>query len=265
MTGVATSEAAARLRLRVAGLVQGVGFRPYVHRLATELGLTGHVGNDTRGVFIEVEGTNEATEEFVRRLVTEAPGPSRIDEVLTRPMAPSGATGFTIVESRGHGTARTFVSPDIATCGDCLAELFDPADRRARYPFTNCTNCGPRFTITLSLPYDRPNTTMRGFALCEACASEYHDPADRRFHAQPIACADCGPRLWLEHSGRVGSGRGLGRGHRRRPGGARAGGDRRDQGSRRVPPGLRRTLRRRRAAAPGPEAPLREAVRRHGP
>ena len=199
MTGVATSEAAARLRLRVAGLVQGVGFRPYVHRLATELGLTGHVGNDTRGVFIEVEGTKEAAEEFVRRLVTEAPGPARIDEVLTRPMAPTGATGFTIVESRGHGTVRTFVSPDIATCGDCLAELFDPADRRARYPFTNCTNCGPRFTITLSLPYDRPNTTMRGFALCEACASEYHDPADRRFHAQPIACADCGPRLWLEH------------------------------------------------------------------
>jgi hydrogenase maturation protein HypF len=201
MSSVATSEAAARLRLRVSGLVQGVGFRPYVHRLATELGLTGHVGNDTRGVFIEVEGTREAEEEFVSRLVTEAPGPARIDEVLTRQIRPTGATGFTIVESRGHGTARTFVSPDIATCADCLAELFDPANRRARYPFTNCTNCGPRFTITLSLPYDRPNTTMHGFALCEACASEYHDPADRRFHAQPIACADCGPRLWLEHPG----------------------------------------------------------------
>jgi hydrogenase maturation protein HypF len=197
MTRVATSEPA-RLRLRVAGLVQGVGFRPYVHRLATGLGLTGHVGNDTRGVFVEVEGRKETTEEFVRRLATEAPGPARIDEVISRAMTPSGSTGFTIVESRNHGTVRTFVSPDIATCGDCLAELFDPADRRARYPFTNCTNCGPRFTITLSLPYDRPNTTMRGFALCESCASEYHDPADRRFHAQPIACADCGPRLWLE-------------------------------------------------------------------
>ncbi len=198
MSVVATSETA-RLRLRVAGLVQGVGFRPHVHRLATELGLTGHVGNDTRGVFIEVEGTMEAAEKFVSRLVTEAPGPARVDEVLTSRMAPSGATGFAIVESRAHGTARTFVSPDIATCGDCLAELFDPTNRRARYPFTNCTNCGPRFTITLSLPYDRPNTTMRGFALCGACASEYHDPANRRFHAQPIACADCGPRLWLEH------------------------------------------------------------------
>ena len=198
MSHVATSEAA-RLRLRVGGLVQGVGFRPYVHRLATELGLTGHVGNDTRGVFVEVEGERHTTEEFVRRLVTEAPGPARIDEVLTRAMAPSGSTGFTIVESRRHGTVQTFVSPDIATCEDCLAELFDPTDRRARYPFTNCTNCGPRFTITLSLPYDRPNTTMCGFALCEACASEYDDPADRRFHAQPIACADCGPRLWLEY------------------------------------------------------------------
>ncbi len=200
MSGVATSEATVRRRLRVVGLVQGVGFRPYVHRLATELELTGHVGNDTRGVFIEVEGPKEAAETFMSRLVADAPGPARIDDVVAQPMAPSGGTGFAIVESRGQGTVRTFVSPDIATCGDCLAELFDPADRRARYPFTNCTNCGPRFTITLSLPYDRPKTTMRGFALCPACAAEYHDPADRRFHAQPIACADCGPRLWLEDS-----------------------------------------------------------------
>ena len=200
MIGAATSEATVRLRLRVVGLVQGVGFRPYVHRLATELELTGHVGNDTRGVFIEVEGPKETAEKFMSRLVADAPGPARIDDVVARPMAPSGGTSFAIVESRGQGPVRTFVSPDIATCADCLAELFDPADRRARYPFTNCTNCGPRFTITLSLPYDRPNTTMRGFALCPACAAEYHDPADRRFHAQPIACADCGPRLWLEDS-----------------------------------------------------------------
>jgi hydrogenase maturation protein HypF len=199
MSGVATA-AAVRLRLRVAGLVQGVGFRPYVHRLASELELVGHVGNDTRGVFIEVEGTKEATEQFVSRLVTDAPGPARIDDVRARPVPPIGGMEFAIVESRDLGTARTFVSPDIATCGDCLAELFDPANRRARYPFTNCTNCGPRFTITLRLPYDRPNTTMRGFALCEACVSEYHEPADRRFHAQPIACPDCGPRLWLEHA-----------------------------------------------------------------
>ncbi len=198
MSGVATV-AAVRLRVRVAGLVQGVGFRPHVHRLATQLQLTGHVGNDTRGVFIEVEGTEEATEQFVSRLVTDAPGPARIDEVRARPVAPQGGMGFAIVESHDLGMVQTFVSPDIATCDACLVELFDPANRRARYPFTNCTDCGPRFTITLSLPYDRPNTTMRGFALCEACASEYHDPADRRFHAQPIACPDCGPRLWLEH------------------------------------------------------------------
>jgi hydrogenase maturation protein HypF len=202
MSGVATSEPAVRvrLRLRVSGLVQGVGFRPYVHRLATGLALNGHVGNDTQGVFIEVEGTTNATEEFVNRLVVDAPGAARIEDVFARPMTPTGLMGFTIVESEDCGRVRTFVSPDIATCGDCLAELFDPTDRRARYPFTNCTNCGPRFTITLSLPYDRPATTMRGFALCDACATEYHDPTDRRFHAQPIACADCGPRLWLEHA-----------------------------------------------------------------
>jgi hydrogenase maturation protein HypF len=200
MSGAATSDAAVRLRLSVSGLVQGVGFRPYVHRLATGLALNGHVGNDTRGVFIEVEGTTKATEEFVNRLVLDAPGAARIEDVFARPMTPNGVTGFTIVESEDRGRVRTFVSPDIATCDDCLAELFDPSDRRARYPFTNCTNCGPRFTITLSLPYDRAATTMRGFALCDPCASEYHDPADRRFHAQPIACADCGPRVWLEHA-----------------------------------------------------------------
>ncbi len=200
MSGMATSQAAVRLRLRVAGLVQGVGFRPHVHRLATELELTGHVGNDTRGVFVEIEGPEGAAQEFMSRLVTDAPGPARIDDVFAQPMAPSGGAGFSIVESRGQGTVRTFVSPDLATCDDCLTELFDPSNRRARYPFTNCTNCGPRFTITLNLPYDRPNTTMRGFALCDACAAEYHNPTDRRFHAQPIACATCGPRLWLEDS-----------------------------------------------------------------
>ena len=264
MSDVATSEAAVRLRLRVAGLVQGVGFRPYVHRLATDLELSGHVGNDTRGVFIEVEGPHDAAQEFMSRLVTDAPGPARIDDVFACPMAPSGGTGFSIVESRRQGTVRTFVSPDIATCRDCLAELFDPADRRARYPFTNCTNCGPRFTITLSLPYDRPNTTMRGFALCRACAAEYDDPADRRFHAQPIACADCGPRLWLEDSAGsepvVGSDAAIAAAQAT----LAAGGDRRDQGSRGFPPRVRCSLRRRRAAAPRPEAPRGEAVRRHG-
>ena len=124
-------------------------------------------------------------------------------------MAPSGATGFRIVESRAPSGAKTFVSPDMAVCDDCLAELFDPADRRYRYPFINCTNCGPRFTITIRLPYDRPNTTMAGFRLCADCAREYGDPGDRRFHAQPVACAVCGPRLWFEgESGPAGRPRG---------------------------------------------------------
>ena len=199
MTGVATPGAAVRLRLRVGGLVQGVGFRPHAHRLATELALAGHVGNDTEGVFIEVEGDAGATDEFVARLVTDAPRAARIASVGCEQLTPTGEAGFAIVESNEHGRIQTFVSPDIATCADCLDELFDPCDRRARYPFINCTNCGPRFTITVRLPYDRPNTTMQSFALCDACASEYHDPADRRFHAQPVACGRCGPRLWFEH------------------------------------------------------------------
>ena len=199
MTGLATPGTVVRLRLRVTGLVQGVGFRPHVHRLATELGLAGHVGNDTEGVFIEVEGDGVATDEFVARLVTDAPRPARIVSVESEHLTPTGEAGFAIVESNDHGRVRTFVSPDLATCADCLDELFDPSDRRTRYPFINCTNCGPRFTITVSLPYDRPNTTMHSFTLCDACASEYHDPANRRFHAQPVACARCGPRLWFEH------------------------------------------------------------------
>ena len=204
MTGIATPAAPERLRLRVTGLVQGVGFRPHVHRLASELGLAGHVGNDTAGVFIEVEGPGPVIDEFTARLVTDAPGPARVAGVVDEHIAPTGGAGFVIVESHAQGAVRTFVSPDIATCADCLAELFDPANRRFRYPFVNCTNCGPRFTITLCLPYDRPHTTMAGFALCEACASEYRDPADRRFHAQPVACADCGPRLWFERTGPAG-------------------------------------------------------------
>ena len=198
MTGGATAGTTVRRRHRVAGVVQGVGFRPHVHRLATSLGLAGHVGNDTEGVFIEVEGAGAAMDEFLDRLVADAPRPARIASVETQQLQPTGETGFAIVESHDDGPARTFVSPDLATCADCLAEVFGHSDRRARYPFTNCTNCGPRFTITISLPYDRPNTTMARFAMCDACAAEYHDPADRRFHAQPAACADCGPRLWFE-------------------------------------------------------------------
>jgi hydrogenase maturation protein HypF len=179
-------------------MVQGVGFRPFVHRLATELGLAGHVGNDAEGVFLEVEGAAAAIEEFRARLATEAPPLASVFSIEATPMTPSHRPGFSIVESLADGPVRTYVSPDIAVCGDCRDEMEDPANRRWRYPFINCTNCGPRFTITIRVPYDRPNTTMGTFALCPECADEYHDPVDRRFHAQPVACATCGPQLWFE-------------------------------------------------------------------
>jgi len=198
MTALTTPEVSVRRRIRVGGVVQGVGFRPFVHRLATELGLTGHVGNDTEGVFLEVEGATKALELFEARLTTEAPPLARIFTVEAMAVEPHYDTAFVIVESQSHNSGSTFVSPDVAVCDDCLGELLNPADRRWRYPFTNCTNCGPRFTITLGLPYDRPRTTMRDFALCPTCAGEYDDPSDRRFHAQPVACAECGPRLWFE-------------------------------------------------------------------
>jgi hydrogenase maturation protein HypF len=194
----AVAGARVRHRIRVAGVVQGVGFRPFVHRLATQLDLTGHVGNDTEGVVVEVEGDACSIAVFETRLVTDAPPLARIFSIDGTPVEARDDQDFRIIESRATGAVGTFVSPDVAVCDDCLAELFDPADRRSRYPFINCTNCGPRFTITLRLPYDRPNTTMRHFALCDACRVEYEDPADRRFHAQPLACADCGPRLWFE-------------------------------------------------------------------
>ena len=189
-----------RHRLRVTGVVQGVGFRPFVHRLATELDLSGEVGNDSAGVFVEVEGAATAVTRFEGRLVTEAPPLARIDSVQSTSVGVQGRAPFEIVASVAAGAARTYVSPDIAVCDDCLAEMADPEDRRYRYPFINCTNCGPRFTITIRLPYDRPNTTMAGFGLCTDCAREYHDPVDRRFHAQPIACPVCGPRIWFSGS-----------------------------------------------------------------
>ena len=203
MTAVTAPGSPLRSRIRVVGVVQGVGFRPFVHRLACELGLAGHVGNDTEGVFMEVEGPAAAVECFTLRLVAEAPPLAKIFAVdaMQRPLAHD--RGFRIVESPAAGAARTFVSPDIAVCDDCLTEMSDPANRRARYPFINCTNCGPRFTITVRLPYDRPNTTMGGFAMCDACAAEYNDPSDRRFHAQPVACEECGPSLCFEGEGRV--------------------------------------------------------------
>ncbi|MDQ1494485.1 MAG: hydrogenase maturation protein HypF, partial [Actinomycetota bacterium] len=200
MTPSALSELDGRIRrlIRVRGVVQGVGFRPFVFRLATGLGLAGLVGNDAEGVFVEVEGDSEAIADFERRLVRDPPVLARIDTVVVGPVDVLGEQTFRIVESRAGAAVQTFVPPDIAVCDDCRREMFDPLDRRYRYPFINCTNCGPRFTITVRLPYDRPNTTMAAFSLCAPCAAEYDDPADRRFHAQPVACATCGPRLWFE-------------------------------------------------------------------
>lgn len=183
------------MAVRVIGVVQGVGFRPFVHRLAGRLGLSGFVGNDVRGVFAEVEGPPSGVETFLGSLVAEAPPLAVVDDVLVRDIAAVGGAGFRIVGSRPGGVAGTVISADSATCDDCLRELHDPADRRYRYPFVNCTNCGPRFTIVRGVPYDRPRTTMAAFAMCAACKQEYEDPADRRFHAQPVCCPACGPTL----------------------------------------------------------------------
>ena len=227
-----------RAQVRVRGVVQGVGFRPFVYRIANEGGLAGWVTNDTDGVLIEVVGAVSDVERFLHRLEHEPPPAARVDavEVLERTpvdaaeyagdgssgagasgagassadaSADSGRRGapehrtaarssrFVIAESRQGDIITTLVSPDLPVCDDCLREMRDPADRRYRYPFINCTNCGPRYSIIADLPYDRPNTTMRTFVLCEACDAEYHDPADRRFHAQPVACPACGPEVLL--------------------------------------------------------------------
>jgi hydrogenase maturation protein HypF len=184
-----------RRRLLVEGVVQGVGFRPFVHGLARRLALAGHVGNDTHGVVIEAEGEVDALDAFEAALSSEAPPLALVERVTWVALAPTGASAFAIVASKGGGETDALVPADTATCAECLAEVFDPGDRRYGYPFVNCTNCGPRFTIVTGIPYDRPNTTMAGFTMCEACAAEYHDPADRRFHAQPVCCPTCGPSL----------------------------------------------------------------------
>jgi hydrogenase maturation protein HypF len=200
-------EGGARIRvaLDVRGAVQGVGFRPFVYRLATGLHLTGWVRNGTDGVGIEVEGPGEAVAAFEHRLTVEAPPLSRIERIIRTPLPPSGDHAFVIASSKTGGTPRVIVLPDIAICPDCLRELRDPADRRYRYPFINCTNCGPRYSIIEALPYDRSRTTMAGFALCPRCREEYENPADRRFHAEPTACPICGPHLelWDERGGAI--------------------------------------------------------------
>ncbi|MFC4945121.1 carbamoyltransferase HypF [Pseudonocardia sp. GCM10023141] len=186
-----------RRRFTVTGVVQGVGFRPFVHRMATELGLVGLVGNDAASVFAEVQGSPAALDEFADRLATDAPPLAQVTAVRAASIPAVADAAFRIVTSVAGNGARTPIPPDSAVCADCVGELFDPADRRYRHPFITCTNCGPRFTIIRDLPYDRPSTTMAGFPLCVRCDAEYRDPADRRFHAQPVACPDCGPRLWF--------------------------------------------------------------------
>ena len=184
--------------VRVRGVVQGVGFRPFVHALAGRLRLAGYVTNDAEGVVIEFEGDRASVEQAVAE-VRDAPPPlALVEAVEVSRVCPRGMTDFQIRVSDRGPQRRTLVSPDVATCDDCLAELADPADRRYRYPFINCTNCGPRYTIVRDVPYDRPATTMAHFAMCAACSAEYHDPNDRRFHAQPIACPLCGPQLSID-------------------------------------------------------------------
>lgn len=211
--------AVVRERIEVHGVVQGVGFRPFVHRLARSMALDGWVANDAGGVVAEVQGDPDRLELFARRLLDDAPPAARVTAVSRSGIEVAGGGGFLIAPSRRGGPARTEGAPDLAICDDCRRELLDPTDRRHRHPFISCVHCGPRFTVTTALPYDRSTTTMAGFAMCERCRHEYGDPSDRRHHAQTVCCHDCGPRLGYERadgstSGTTGSG------------GARSAGDR---------------------------------------
>lgn len=187
----------------VSGIVQGVGFRPFIYTTALQNHLTGWVRNTSSGVEIEVNGEPQYIQSFLNSIKQNPPPLARIDSLNTTPCKPNLYIGFEILESHSEEGKFLPVSPDISICPDCQRELFDPSNRRFRYPFINCTNCGPRFTIIKDIPYDRPKTTMAEFALCEACKSEYDDPLDRRFHAQPVACQVCGPTIWLESEGKL--------------------------------------------------------------
>lgn len=186
-----------RLRICLNGIVQGVGFRPFVHRRATQLGLAGWVANSTQGVTIEVEGQRGLLDQFVRSIQAAPPTNAVVTSIEIEDLPPRGEVAFSVLDSETAGARSTQVVPDLATCDECLEELFDPNDRRYRYPFINCTSCGPRYSIVESLPYDRGRTTMRGFEMCAMCRNEYQDPAHRRFHAEPNACPECGPQIFL--------------------------------------------------------------------
>ncbi|GAB4573472.1 MAG: carbamoyltransferase HypF [Anaerolineales bacterium] len=191
------------IKVHITGVVQGVGFRPFVYNLATSLNLKGWVKNTSAGVMIEADGDKDALESFLQKLRDDAPPLSRIDDFHASFGPGNGFTQFDIIHSESVDGAFQPISPDVAICDDCLRELFDPNDRRYRYPFINCTNCGPRFTIIQDIPYDRPFTTMSGFKLCPDCEREYKDPTNRRFHAQPVACPVCGPKVWMEQNAEV--------------------------------------------------------------
>ncbi len=194
-----------QITVQVGGVVQGVGFRPFVYSLAQKLSLAGQVANTGRGVELLLSGPKEAVDRFLHTLKTSPPPLARITNIDISPYrGPEPGPGFIICASRNTGRAATLISPDIATCDDCLADIFSPGNRRFRYPFTNCTNCGPRLTIIRKIPYDRPNTAMASFPLCPACRREYEDPGDRRFHAQPNGCPSCGPKISLhDNKGRL--------------------------------------------------------------
>ncbi len=190
-------------RIFISGIVQGVGFRPFVFELADRFDIKGWIRNTSSGVDITVDGKPPALDLFITALRAEAPPLSKIDEFRIKMQDPDGFSQFEIINSESLAGAFQPISPDVSICEDCEKELFSPADRRFNYPFINCTNCGPRFTIIKDIPYDRPNTTMAEFSLCQACTAEYSDPRDRRFHAQPTACSVCGPHIWLEVDERV--------------------------------------------------------------
>ncbi|HET9987627.1 MAG TPA: acylphosphatase, partial [Kofleriaceae bacterium] len=190
----------AGLRIEIRGTVQGVGFRPWVYRIAHELGVTGRVHNHARGVTIEAFGGEAVLERMVARL-QDPPLPARVRELVAEAIPHEPANDFAIVHSIGGGPRALSIPPDLATCPECEREIRDTRDRRHGYAFTNCTSCGPRFTIATGVPYDRPATTMASFVMCAACQREYDDPHDRRFHAQPNACPVCGPQLALWSAG----------------------------------------------------------------
>src|SRR5271165_4957956 len=189
---------AAACSIRVRGVVQGVGFRPFVYRLAHANTLAGWVLNGDQGVEIFLEGAEQGLADFLRDLKSQSPPAARIAEIEVQPAQAVGLREFAIRESERSERPTVRVSSDLPVCGACLKELFDPNDRRYLYPYINCTDCGPRYTVILGLPYDRVNTTMERWPLDEYCSSQYHDPANRRFHAQPVACPECGPKYYLK-------------------------------------------------------------------